>query len=156
MFTAGQSESNRFPCVRMLSRVQLFDTQWTVAHQAPLSMGFPRQKCWNGLPCSPSEDLSYPGIKPESPLSSALQMDSLPQRHLGSPQFCYGSCQIMIWQFHLLSTFYSWIPPTRTHLSFSAIYLFTYFISMPWWLLILVNRSYNLLLSFFSHSNCPK
>ena len=38
------------------SRVQLFATLWTVACQAPLSMGFSRQECWSGLPCSPPED----------------------------------------------------------------------------------------------------
>ena len=35
------------------SRVQLFATPWTVAHQAPLSMGFSRQEYWSGLPCPP-------------------------------------------------------------------------------------------------------
>ena len=40
-------------------------TPWTVAHQAPLSVGFPRQEYWSGLP-SP-EDLPDPGIKPASP-----------------------------------------------------------------------------------------
>ena len=39
-------------------------TPWTVAHQVPLSMGFPRQKYWSGLPCSPPGDLPDPGIKP--------------------------------------------------------------------------------------------
>ena len=58
-----------------LSGVQLFVTPWTVACQAPLSMGFSRQEYWNGLPCPPPGDLPNPGIKPRS---SALQMDSLP------------------------------------------------------------------------------
>ena len=49
------------------SCVQLFATQWTVAHQAPLSMGFSRQEYWNGLPCPPPGDLPNPGIKPTSP-----------------------------------------------------------------------------------------
>ena len=57
-------------------------TPWTVAHQAPLSMGFPRQESWSGLPCLPPGDLPHPGIKPESP---AWQADSLPLSHLGSP-----------------------------------------------------------------------
>ena len=39
----------------------------TVAHQAPLSMGFPRQEYWNGLPFSPPEDLPDPGIESGSP-----------------------------------------------------------------------------------------
>ena len=37
-------------CVCMLSHVQLFATPWTVAHQAPLFMGFSRQEYWSGLP----------------------------------------------------------------------------------------------------------
>ena len=56
-----------------LSHVQLFETPWTVAHQAPLSMEFPRQEDWNGLPFSSPGDLPDPGIKPRSPaLSYAL------------------------------------------------------------------------------------
>ena len=57
------------------SCVQLFATQWTVAHQAPLSMGFFRQESWSELPCPPSGDLPNPGIEPGSP---TLQADSLP------------------------------------------------------------------------------
>ena len=60
-------------CAQFLSRVQLFETPWTVASQAPLSMGFSRQEYWNGLPFLPPGDLPDPGIKPESP---ALQADS--------------------------------------------------------------------------------
>ena len=52
--------------------VQLFATQWTVAHQAPLLMGFFRQEYWSGLPCPPPGDLPNPGIKPMSFLSPAL------------------------------------------------------------------------------------
>ena len=50
-------------------------TQWTVALQAPLFMGFPRQEYWIGLPFPPPEHLPNPGIEPRS---SALQADSLP------------------------------------------------------------------------------
>ena len=47
-------------CALLLSRVQLFVTPWTVAHQAPLSMGFSRQEYWSGLPFpSPCLPLSY-------------------------------------------------------------------------------------------------
>ena len=42
-------------------------TPCTVAHQGPLSMGFPRQEYWSGLPFSSPEDLSDPGIEPRSP-----------------------------------------------------------------------------------------
>ena len=50
-------------------------TPWTVAHQAPLSMGFSRQEYWSGLPFPSPEDLPDRGIKPRSP---GLQADSLP------------------------------------------------------------------------------
>ena len=46
------------------SRVRLFSTSWTVAHQTPLSMGFSRQEYWSGLPCPPTGDLLDPGIEP--------------------------------------------------------------------------------------------
>ena len=51
----------------MLSRVQLFAIPWTVAHQAPLSMGFPRQEDWNGLQFLSQGDLFYSGIEPMFP-----------------------------------------------------------------------------------------
>ena len=47
--------------------VQLFATPWTVAHQASLSRGFPRQENWSGLPFPPPGDLPNTGIKPASP-----------------------------------------------------------------------------------------
>ena len=51
-------------------------TAWTVAHQAPLSMGFSRQEYWSGLPFPSPGDLPDPGIKPKS---SAWQADSGPE-----------------------------------------------------------------------------
>ena len=59
-------------CSQSFSGVQLFVTPWTVAHQAPLSMGFSRQEYWSGLLFLPPGDLSDPGIKPMSPVSPAL------------------------------------------------------------------------------------
>ena len=56
-------------CVRVcsvLSRVRLFVTPWTIACQAPLSMRFPRQEHWSGLPFPPPGDLPDPGIEPKS------------------------------------------------------------------------------------------
>ena len=50
-------------------------TTWTVAHQAPLSMGFSRQEYGSGLPFPSPGDLSHPGIEPGSPV---FQADSLP------------------------------------------------------------------------------
>jgi len=58
----------------MLSHVRLFATPGTVAHQAPLSMGFPRQEYWSGLPFPSPGNLPDLRIEPESP---ALQADSL-------------------------------------------------------------------------------
>ena len=53
--------------MKSLSRVQLFATPWTVAYQAPPSMGFPRQENWSGLPFPSPGDLPNPGIEPGSP-----------------------------------------------------------------------------------------
>ena len=69
--------------VKSLSRVQLFATLWTVAHQAPLSTGFSRQEYWSGLPFSSPGNLPDPGIEPRSP---ALQADALPSEPPGKPK----------------------------------------------------------------------
>ena len=50
----------------VLSHDGLFVTLWTVAHQAPLSMGFSRQEYWSGLPFPTPGDLPNPGIEAES------------------------------------------------------------------------------------------
>ena len=60
--------------MKLLSHVRLFVTPWTVAQQAPLSMGFSRQEYWSGLPFPSPGDLPDPGIEPRSP---ALQADAL-------------------------------------------------------------------------------
>ena len=52
-----------------------FETPWTVAHQAPWPMRFPRQEYWSGLPFPSLGNIPDPGIEPASP---ALQVDSLP------------------------------------------------------------------------------
>ena len=59
---------------QLLSCVQLLATPWTVANQAPLSMGLPRQEYWSGLPCPSPGDLPNPEI--------GLQEDSLALSHL--------------------------------------------------------------------------
>ena len=71
-----------FPKCQLLSHVQLFVTAWTVACQAPLSMGFRRQDYWSGLPFPSPEGLPNPGIEPGSP---ALHADSLPSEPPGKP-----------------------------------------------------------------------
>ena len=60
------------PFAQALSRVQFFVIPWTVARQAPLSMGFSRQEYWSGLPFSPPGDLPDLGVEPTSPVSPAL------------------------------------------------------------------------------------
>ena len=95
-------------CVRAqsLSCVWLFVTQWTVAHQAPLSMGFSRQKYWDGLPFPSLRGLPKPWIKPMSPVSLAWQADPLLLSHLQSPlTTVYWAC-IVHWAYfknHVLS-----------------------------------------------------
>ena len=101
----------------MLSRcsVQLFAILWTVARQAPQSMGFSRQEYWSGLACSPTGNLPNTAIEPLSPVSPVLQAGSLPLSHQGSlpssgvvtthlgrfivplPTFPCGSCKFQWW-----------------------------------------------------------
>ena len=75
-----------FDCVKVkvksLSHVLLFVTPWTVASQAPLSMGFSRQQYQSGLPFPSPGDLPDPGIEPGS---LALQTDTLLSEPLGKP-----------------------------------------------------------------------
>ena len=61
-----------------VSHVRLFVTPWTLSLQALLSVEFSRQEYWNKLSFSPPGDLSDPGIELGSPVSPALQVDSLP------------------------------------------------------------------------------
>ena len=72
--------------VKSLSRVQLFVTPWTAAHQAPQSMGFSRQEYWSGLPFPSPGDLPDPGIEPGSP---ALEADALTSEPPGKPIHIY-------------------------------------------------------------------
>ena len=73
-------------CLVTKSYPTLYVIPWTVALQAPLSMGFPKQEYWSGLPFPFPRDLPNPGIKSMSPLSPALQTDSLPSKPLGKPE----------------------------------------------------------------------
>ena len=101
-----------------LSRVWFFATPWTVAHQAPLSLGIPRQEHWSGLPYPPPEDLPDSGIEPESPACPALQADSLPTEPPGKPclyRINLLSKQVGICVLHLLwnkywKSVFNWCP----------------------------------------------
>ena len=79
-------------CVCVLSgfsRVWLFVSPWTAAHQAPLSMGFSRQEYWSGLPCPPPGDLPKPGIELVSlmipTLAAGFFTTSATRKHHGHP-----------------------------------------------------------------------
>ena len=67
---------------KSLSRVRLFATPWTVAHQAPPSMGFSRREYWSELPFLSPGDLPHPGTEPGSP---TLQADSSATELQGKP-----------------------------------------------------------------------
>ena len=69
-------------CAHLLNRVQLFVTPWTLALQAPLSVEFPRQEYWGGLPFPSPRNLPNPRIKLRPP---ALQADSLLSEPPGKP-----------------------------------------------------------------------
>ena len=63
----------RLACVlSRFSHVQLFAAPWTIARQAPLSIGFSRQEYWSEVPCPPPGDLPDPGIEPVSLTFPAL------------------------------------------------------------------------------------
>ena len=69
--------------VKLLSRVRLFATPWTVAYQASLSMGFSRQEYWSGLPFPSPGDLPDSGIEPRS---LAVEADALTSEPPGKPK----------------------------------------------------------------------
>ena len=73
---------------QQLSHVQLFAMLWTMTHHAALSMEFSSQEYWSGLPFPPPGDPPNPGIEP---LFLALQVDSLPLSHQGSPHVRHSS-----------------------------------------------------------------
>ena len=116
---AWSTKSKTFTCRFCLVVKSCPDSLETITHQALLSMEFPRQECWSGLPFPSLLDLPYPGIEPESP---ALQADYLPwtsweaPRLLQSPclsslrhskfplviYFTYGNVTFSIFELHLL------------------------------------------------------
>ena len=74
--------------VTSLSPVRLFAIPWTVAYQAPPSMGFSRQEYWSGLPFLSPGDLPNPGMEPGSP---TFQADALPSEPPGKLRGLKGS-----------------------------------------------------------------
>ena len=76
----------------LLSRVRLFATSWTVAHQAPLSMIFSRQEYWSGLPFPSPGDLPNPGIEPAYPALAGgfftTELPGKPKQYFNKTQIC--------------------------------------------------------------------
>ena len=70
-------------CAQSLRHIHLFPIPWTVARQAPLSMGFSRKEYWSGLPFPTPRDLPNPGVKSRS---LALHVDSLPSEPPRKPK----------------------------------------------------------------------
>ena len=69
------------------SRVWLFETLWTVAHQVPVSLGFSRQEYWSGLPCPATRNFPDLGLEPSSLLVSCIgRQVHYHEHHLGSPE----------------------------------------------------------------------
>ena len=79
-------------CVRAksLQSCPTFVTPWAVAGQVPLSMGFPRQEYWSGLPFPSPGDFPDPGIEPKSLISPALAGRFFTTEPPGKPSICYG------------------------------------------------------------------
>ena len=102
-------------CVfHLLSHVRFFVTLWIVAHQAPLSMGFSRQKYWSGLPFPPPGDLSDPGIECMSPvLAGEFFTTETPGKCPPSPLF---------WK--VIKIIYSFVCLLLTYNWFTMLYLY--------------------------------
>ena len=72
-------------CIQLFIHDQLFMMRWTVARQAPLSMGFSRQEYWSGLPFPPPGDLLHRGMEPTSPVSPSMTGEFLTTESPGKP-----------------------------------------------------------------------
>ena len=100
-FGQGGSMKSEKVKVKLLSHVRLFVTPWTVAHQAPPSMGFSRKEYWSGLPFPSPGDLPNPGIEPGSP---ALQVDALTTEVPGKPYICVYGLKLNIQRMKIMAS----------------------------------------------------
>ena len=63
---------------KLLSRVRLFETPWTAAHQAPPSMGFSRQECWSGVPLpSPEVKLEHRNLRYQARMTLGAEKEKI-------------------------------------------------------------------------------
>ena len=103
--------------LRCFSCDQLLVTPWTVACQAPLSMGFFRQKYWTRLPFPSPGNLSNPGIKPMSLASPAPLADSLPSEPPGEPHIHTDNGILLCRNNETLPFVTTWMDPEGIMLS---------------------------------------
>ena len=80
-----------------------------IACQVPQSMRFSRQEYWRGFPCPPPGDLPNTGTEPESPVAPALQADSLPLSHQGSPCVYICTCKHICVHTHMHTSVFAFI-----------------------------------------------
>ena len=129
---------------QLLSHVPLCWTPWTVAHQAPLSMGFSGQEYSNGQPFPSSRDLPDPGIKPRSP---ALQADSFLSEPLSLWCILEGMGKQNVVLVKLTDSFGIPVKLFSPFLSFSLyLYIFTICRGLTW--LCVVKNSLEVFLMF--------
>ena len=98
-------------CVCVLSCVHLFTTPWTIARQALLSVGFPRQEYWSGLPFPSPGDLPNAGTEPLFPVSPAVSGRLLVQTNCSTPIIFVHVCLQRYMQMSLSAL--SWIKVSR-------------------------------------------
>ena len=89
--------------VKSLSPVRLFGTPWTVAYQAPPSVGFSRQEYWSGLPFPSPGDLPNPGIEPRSPALLADALPSEPPGEVRGYEDAFKVGKVQFWTFSRIS-----------------------------------------------------
>ena len=99
--------SSIMSAVKLLSRVRLFVTPWTVAYQAPPSMGISRQEYWSGLPFPSPGDLPNSGTEPGSP---TFQADALTSEPPGKPSSSINVSNVTLSTRLFYKSLQSWAP----------------------------------------------
>ena len=146
--------------MKSLSRVRLSATPWTIAHQAPLSMGFSRQEYWSGLPFPSAGDLPDPRIEPRSP---HCRQTFSPLSHQGNPKRC------LIWNSPSYPKlfFLSFFPCNllSEEVVYSNVFFLSFFFTILYWFchtnvfltfwnLLIVSSSFFFYIIHLSHLSC--